>query len=97
MTKRYLAPPVFLPQSSSAKSLSTKKTTEKLDKYLVYPNPVSDVLYINGSEQENFKIFNQIGTLILSGNGSEIDVSNLNTGMYIFISEGKRPVKFIKK
>lgn len=96
MTTRYLNLPIFLPLSQE-EILSNDKITKNTDKYFLYPNPVSNMLYLKDNEKVNFKIFNQIGSLILSGYGSKIDVSQLNAGLYVFISEGKGPAKFIKK
>ncbi|GGG14850.1 hypothetical protein GCM10011344_14330 [Dokdonia pacifica] len=56
----------------------------------VYPNPTSDILYINSNEPlEKLTIYNSLGQSIktkdLEGLNSQIDMSNLDRGIY-FIS-----------
>lgn len=72
----------------------------------VYPNPTSDILRVeltnNLGASASFKIHNLLGQTISQGDVKEdrIDVSNLNTGLYFveITSEGKRGVRrFIKR
>ena len=66
----------------------------------VYPNPVKDMLYINGLEQNTeVSIYNALGALVKVANvGSEeaIDVSELPTGLYI-ARFGENSVRFTKE
>lgn len=68
---------------------------------LVYPNPAQDFLQVSGAGLGNrYRIFNQNGQLVLSGkisqNEEKIDVSELNSGLFLFIMEGTKTVsKFI--
>lgn len=68
----------------------------------VYPNPVTDVLSINGVESGNFRIATMDGKTVLTGtlaNGS-IDVSALNSGYYfvtIAANGMERIGKFVKQ
>lgn len=72
--------------------------------FLVYPNPANESLFIESitlRENQQVKIFNQLGKLVLNSelkNGS-VDISNLPAGLY-FIElehqEGNR-VKFMKE
>ncbi|WP_298311730.1 carbohydrate-binding protein [uncultured Aquimarina sp.] len=54
-----------------------------------FPNPVTDILTINnnGSKTANLKIINSLGQQVLSQNMEEanvtVDLSNLNSGIYI--------------
>lgn len=97
MTKQYLDTPTFLPVPQSAKIKTGIKPIETKE-CEVYPNPVSDILNITGNDQTtSYKVFNQLGSLVLSGQGSQVNVSHLTKGLYIFVSEGKNPVKFIKE
>lgn len=73
-------------------------------KALVYPNPVSETLYISDSGEsiEKVEIYNMSASLVkTSGKGSEtIDVSNLSPGTYfakIHTSEGTFSRTIIKK
>ena len=61
--------------------LEEKKQTE----FIVYPNPVSDILQISSpSAIRNFKITNIQGAVLQQGKPIEnaIDVSNLSSGLY---------------
>jgi hypothetical protein len=54
---------------------------------LVYPNPVSNIVNIKGANEFNkLTVFDQVGKMILNKIIEEdtVDVSNLNTGIYIF-------------
>jgi len=75
-----------------------------LSKTTLYPNPVSDKLYLNGNSSEitSLQIFSIQGKLIqeLKNISTDIDVSQLKTGIYfieIKTSEGNKTIqKFIK-
>jgi len=67
----------------------------------IYPNPVKDKLYIQGlSNTSKVSIYNVLGKLVLSETTkSEIDVDNLQSGIYIIkiVDEQKEIIrKFIK-
>jgi Secretion system C-terminal sorting domain len=65
-----------------------------------YPNPVYDLLNINTLDNSIYKIYNEIGQLVLNGNlnSNQIQVSNLQKGMYFIIIENDKiySSKFIK-
>lgn len=68
----------------------------------IYPNPVSEELYIvHGYNEVTFKLFSVDGKLIEAGvlNGSKINVSILQKGLYILQLEvdGKKEIKKIVK
>lgn len=72
--------------------------------FALYPNPVDNELNVSlaKSDGATFRITNNLGQQVNSGqlNGSSIDVSRLNTGIYIIElnNGGKRIVKkFVKK
>ena len=49
----------------------------------VYPNPMNDVLYIDGDDVVNVTIFNSVGQQVMSvENKNVVDVSSLNNGLY---------------
>lgn len=70
---------------------------------LIYPNPVSDFIYIkNLKDAESYKVFDTSGRLVLKGNFSfqDIGVKTLPKGNYILQLKTKDKVKnlkFIKK
>jgi hypothetical protein len=57
----------------------------KTDNYIIYPNPVKDILHIQNSGKATFTLTNQSGKILLTktinGNG-EINVSALPAGLY---------------
>ena len=97
MELRYLNTPTFLPQTTSASRITTNRTNDIQNRYFIYPNPVSDILYLRENVDVNFKVLNQHGSLILSGQGSQIDVSKLKEGLYFLVTKGSKPVKFMKR
>ena len=56
--------------------------------FKVYPNPVHNLLYINGNDSQNYPyaLYSIDGRLLLHGdirNGDSVDVSELPSGLYI--------------
>ena len=72
-----------------------------LNKTLVYPNPVTDKLCINSSDEYTCYIYSSSFKLMKTGKEKCIVVSDLPSGMYFLMltnKEGKRSyVKFIKE
>ena len=69
--------------------------------FTIYPNPVSDKISVNGTENINsVKIFNSLGALVKHSRGAkDIDVSDLTKGIhFIQVDNGNiMTKKFIKK
>lgn len=66
----------------------------------IYPNPVNDMLYINGEGVEEVVVSDLQGREVLKAQNNSIDVSALNAGMYIVkavTSNGISTAKIIKK
>jgi hypothetical protein len=67
---------------------------------LVYPNPTSNLLYVEVLESTPLTILNVLGETVkqqtIKGLGS-IDVSSLNTGIYYIQSHMGKNTKFIKE
>ena len=66
----------------------------------IYPNPVSDRLYLNGVSGENFAIYDQHGKLLLKQKLSEqngIDVSSLLPGVYVLLIDDNMTTRFVKE
>ncbi|MNY50450.1 hypothetical protein D3C86_1859540 [compost metagenome] len=78
--------------------------TTETSSFALYPNPVADELnvsFLNNSGY-TFKIVNTLGQQIITGafSGNPIDVSTLNTGVYIIeLNNGSKKIvkKFVKK
>ncbi|MBN4084758.1 T9SS type A sorting domain-containing protein [Flavobacteriaceae bacterium AH-315-B10] len=77
-----------------------------LSQFKVYPNPVKEILTIETNQViENIKIYNLLGQEVKNYNSKEfnnnkIDVSSLNSGLYIMKAEinGKtQSIKFVKE
>jgi hypothetical protein len=70
----------------------------QIDKFLnVYPNPVTgNFINIDGTENEAKIIYNVSGSVVLTSNENSIDISKLNSGIYI-IKSGDKTSRFIKQ
>ncbi|MDR2204774.1 MAG: zinc-dependent metalloprotease [Flavobacteriaceae bacterium] len=64
----------------------------------VYPNPVKDILYIQGDtfNVQSSRIYDISGKLVKTFSGNSVDVSALQKGVYILKTDGQI-VKFIKE
>lgn len=75
----------------------------ELNTISVYPNPAQDVLNISNSESVlSYTVHSITGQLVDHGaiNGDQLDVSNLNEGLYfleISNESGSRTIKFVKR
>lgn len=73
------------------------------DGIVMYPNPVSDNLFIKNSklEAKSIKIFDIMGRTVKSISNTKdiksIDVSSFSKGIYILTTDNKKQFKFIKK
>lgn len=92
------------PISLTTANLSIEEHDSKSQRYVIYPNPSHDNLFIKASNDRTafFKISNIGGQIIKTGNVTEqaIDVSMLPSGIYIIeLNDGEKPIssKFIKK
>lgn len=74
-------------QTQNPCSLSTNFKTNNLSRSLILaPNPARDVIQIENITADNLKnyfILNSMGAVIMEGNNSKIDISNLPNGIYI--------------
>ncbi|RZJ30065.1 MAG: T9SS type A sorting domain-containing protein [Chryseobacterium sp.] len=84
-------------------NLAINNVTDKADVFHIYPNPVSDILSINGdvSKVKSAKIYDLSGKLIKEVNNpfvnqKSINVQSLLPNTYILNIDGKS-VKFIKR
>lgn len=81
-------------------SLSTSDYNFNSKKVSLFPNPANDFIQISGlSNDENCKIFNQLGIEILNqkvSNLQKIDIHNLQNGVYCIKFENRNSIKFIK-
>ena len=82
-------------------SLSSIDGDNETLKFIMYPNPTSDKLYIKGLNNYDLKVYNRLGQIILKANNTHaIDVSSLSVGIYLIeVSDGvksstKRFVKY---
>lgn len=71
---------------------------EKQDSTKVYPNPVKNVLHIDHlNDNPKFKIHDVSGRVLIAGNGSKVDISTLENGVYFIKVENLQPTKIIKE
>src|SRR5690606_32633394 len=71
---------------------------ESLNNFIVYPNPTSGVVYIEGNKsQDEYIVYSVIGEKILTAkNTNEIDLSHLPKGVY-YLKIGNSTRKIVKK
>ena len=66
----------------------------------IWPNPTTEVLNISANENSKFLIYDYSGKLCMSGillsNNSQINISDLKSGLYI-IKINNKTIKFIKQ
>lgn len=96
--KQYLNTPSFISGYQQVKQINT--TTDVVNGELsgIYPNPVKDVLIIKGSDnQTQYKVFTLSGNLKLAGQGTKLDASTLEPGLYILVKDNNKWMKFVKK
>jgi hypothetical protein len=68
-----------------------------ISSFFVFPNPVSNTLYIQGVDDDAaLEVYNLTGKSLIKENGTELDVTSLNQGTYI-LRINNQYVKFIKK
>ena len=66
-------------------------------KYNVYPNPVNDIVFIEGAnESDILKLYNSLGAVIIHSNGTKLDVSKLKNGLYLLQINNSQPIKIVK-
>ena len=97
---------VNITRSSSVLRRATSSIIEKTEsKFLVYPNPVSENLYLStDAVNAEIKIVNMVGTIVKAetvyGDNYEINVSELPAGLYtIYLNNNGRVLvrKFLKQ
>jgi hypothetical protein len=71
------------------------------DAIKIYPNPVSDNLFISDiTNVKSLKIYDLVGNLLKVSNdlySNTVDVSNLKTGVYFLSFDDTKTIRFIKK
>ncbi len=77
--------------------LPTEIEELEISSVFVFPNPVSNTLYIHGVEDDAIlEVYTLTGKSVLNEKGTEIDVTSLNQGTYI-LRINTQHLKFIKK
>ena len=96
MQTQYLETPVFLPEAENPDTYVPVNIPGKI--IGIYPNPVSDILFITGSKPSaRYMVYSATGNLLLAGKGTSIVVSSLNPGLYILVLDEDHTMKFIKQ
>ncbi|MDG1332004.1 MAG: T9SS type A sorting domain-containing protein [Crocinitomicaceae bacterium] len=69
-----------------------------LETIQVHPNPVREVLTIDGIDNSQaYSVLNAQGRLVLNGSGNEVNVQELTPGIYFIQFEGFQQQKFVVK
>lgn len=90
--------------AAAISTIADTNSNEILTTVSLYPNPTKDVLNIetNSATKLNYSVINYLGQVVKTGSieNKSINVSNLNTGIYILeVNDGQKSVtkKFIKE
>ncbi len=79
-------------------SLSTNEFNYKATNIRVFPNPSNGVITIKGIESvTKWKILNTLGQEVYQGIGNSANINNLNTGLYLILTEEGHVTRFMKK
>jgi len=100
-----LAMPVTPNSSKEAVDVFVKKEIDQKiisDKIILYPNPVSTILYIDAKDTKDYyyQIYNMSGQIVKTGKfeNKQTNVSDLVTGAYLVrVNDSEAVVKIIKK
>ena len=96
----------YLPLTIVNGKLGIEELKNKTNEFVIYPNPVKDILYIKSDSEQQIKsisIFDLSGKEVLCSNidsSNEVNVSSLSSGAYIIKIQTTKEImkyKFIKK
>lgn len=72
---------IILPATDPILGIATSTVTESMS---IYPQPATDLLYVEGMSNQDYQIHDMHGRLVMQGKASDrIDVSSLLAGAYI--------------
>ncbi|MEY2830207.1 MAG: hypothetical protein RIQ33_2065 [Bacteroidota bacterium] len=77
--------------SHTCNPIKTAVDEVNLSSFLIYPNPVQDIIHIKGTKDYSCLLMNLLGTPVRANDNDIIDVSDLPNGIYILtlISKNK--------
>ena len=92
---------VFSSVAGTAQSCALSNSNFENESLKLFPNPVENIIYVEGLFNFNFEVYDSLGKKILDSysTSNAIDVSSLTTGFYLLkiFSDGKTTIrKFIK-
>jgi hypothetical protein len=92
--------PISVYLQGLGQSLSTDQFN--INSYSLSPNPATDLITIDSEKEvKNVTVFNMLGQQVLNGNSNKIDLSSVNSGMYLvqiqFENDEVATEKIIKK
>ena len=82
--------------SKSATKPSTSVSNITKQGFSVYPNPAKSVITVNGNNGNEINIFDLAGKLVLKSNVSKIDISTIQSGIYV-VKSGSYTQKLLVK
>lgn len=103
---------IVLNNTQAVTSIKDKDLKEEILDYVLYPNPVEDILYLDFvkpiSSEYYYQVLNTMGQLVLDGKvnrfskSKQLDINSLRAGLYIIrmnseSSKGGVMMKFIKQ
>jgi len=99
---RYTGIPIPSTVQRMSNIIKSEKKNEisnnRIDKIMISPNPVKDIMKINIQEKISFKIYDISGRLIKEGSfvGGNSNIEEINNGIYFVLFENGEIIKIIK-
>jgi hypothetical protein len=93
-TARYAARGIL--NTAPVASSENEIQQDKINLFLIYPNPARNILYVQTSGEESFSLLSQSGQILLTANikgSGSFDVSGMAAGLYYLRNNGNGVVK----
>lgn len=97
METRYLETPQFLPEYVNPNTAIRNRSFD-MNTARIYPNPAANVINIRGVDGDTrIDIYSITGKMVISGKGDRVDVSSLDSGLYMLVTGKGQKMKFMKE
>jgi hypothetical protein len=81
----------------SASAMGIETLIQNSTRIRVFPNPATEILYIEADTNVHVEIFNAIGNKVMTATTNKVDVSELMEGMYILkVSDASNKINTFK-
>lgn len=87
---------IFKPLNAQKSSVKTKISELENNEFVVYPNPSKSGKFIL-SKSSDWTVYNTIGLKVLEGKGTQVNLSEFSTGVYLLKANNKTKKIFFSK